>query len=128
MTRPLASASTCLTLLLTAGALTGCGKADAPAPANTVAAASETPAEGYAERIRQLPEGQRSGVFLRAIRDGKEQCQEVTKEYEIGAIEGRPTWAVTCDGTTPWVISIDGNGVARVTKASPASRLPPKGS
>jgi hypothetical protein len=105
--------------------LAACNQAPAPAPTAS-ATAQAAPAEGFAQRIRDLPAGQRAGVFLRAIRDGKENCQEITGEYEIAAVEGRPAWAVTCDRTDPWIVSIDPGGTAIVTKASTASRLPPK--
>ena len=97
------------------------------APANTAApanqAAAAAPEGGYAARIRALPARQRDGVFLRAIRDSKEDCQQVTNDYEIAAVQGNDAWAVTCDRTNYWVISIDPTGTAIVTKASPASRL-----
>ncbi len=106
--------------------LAACGGGTPAAdPAGNVAAntAAAAPDGGYAARIEALSPRLRQGVFLRAIRDGGEECQEVTEEYGIAAIEGKPAWAVTCDRSTRWVIAIDKSGTAIVTKASPASRL-----
>ncbi|WP_156460784.1 hypothetical protein [Sphingomonas sp. Leaf339] len=90
--------------------------------ANTATAA---PDGGYAARIKTLSPRLRSGVFLRAIRDAGEECQEVTREFAIAPIENRPAWGVVCDKTNPWVVSIDPNGTAMVTKASIASPSKP---
>ena len=102
----------------------GTGEPATEVAGNTVAnTAAAAPDGGYAARITALSPRLRQGVFLRAIRDGGEECQEVTEEYGIAAIEGKPAWAVTCDRSTRWVIAIDKTGTAIVTKASPASRL-----
>ncbi|MDP1027683.1 hypothetical protein Q5H91_10700 [Sphingomonas sp. KR1UV-12] len=120
----------CAASLLLLPLLAGCDRQPVPA-ANTAAAATNeaaAPEEGYAAKIRALPAGQRDGVFLRAVRDSKESCQEVTNEYEINPMQGKDSWAVTCDKTNHWVIAIDGDGNAQVTKVSATSRLPAKGS
>ena len=116
---------------LLAFALAGCDRQPESAPANTGmaadnASAAAAPGEGYAARIRSLAPRLRDGVFLRAIRDSKEDCQEITGQYEIAKVQGNDAWAVTCDRTNHWVISIKPDGTAIVTKVSAASRLPPK--
>lgn len=112
-------------LLMLAACGTGSPAADVTGNAATEASGNAAAATdgGYAQRIEALSPRLRQGVFLRAIRDGGEECQEVTEEYGIAAIEGKPAWAVTCDRSTRWVIAIDKTGTAIVTKASPASRL-----
>jgi len=87
--------------------------------ANSAAAA---PDGGYGARIGALSPRLRQGVFLRAIRDAGEECQEVTEESAIAAIEGKPAWAATCDRSVRWVITIDPSGTAIVNKVSPAPR------
>ncbi len=86
---------------------------------NTAAAA---PDGGYAARITALSPRLRQGVFLRAIRDAGKECQEVTEEDGIAAIEGKPAWVAICDRSTRWIITIDKSGTAIVTEAPPASR------
>lgn len=117
-----------LSALLVAGSLSlaACNPGGAPAPAPSPTIADGEAAGDYGQRIRDLPEGQRSGVFLRAIRDGRQECQEISRAYEIAAIEGRPAWAATCDNDSQWIIAFADNGMASVTKASPASRLTPR--
>ncbi len=114
--------------VLAALTLAACNQGAAPEQANAAdgqALANDTAAaEAFGERIRALPDGQRRGVFLRAIRDGREDCQEVTDAYEAAAVQGRATWIVTCDRTTPWTLSFRSDGVAIVSKMSAASRLP----
>jgi hypothetical protein len=113
-------------LLMLAACGTGTPAADTAG--NAVAGNAATASDGgYAARIEALTPRLRQGVFLRAIRDGGEECQEVTEEYGIAPIEGKPAWAVTCDRSTRWVIAIDKSGTAIVTKASPASRLERQG-
>ncbi len=97
----------------------GTGEPATEAAGNTVDnTAAAAPDGGYAARITALSPRLRQGVFLRAIRDAGEECQEVTEEYGIAAIEGKPAWAATCDRSTRWVITIDKSGTAIVSKAS----------
>jgi len=117
------------TILLPLAMLSACGgtattTADNAATAN---AAQAAPDGGYAARVTALTPRLRQGVFLRAIRDAGEQCQEVTDESAIAPIDGKPAWAATCDKSTQWVISIDRTGTALVTKVSPASPTGQKG-
>lgn len=118
--------------VLAALALAACNQGGAPEQGNSVEAAklaeATAAAQKFGDRIRALPEGQRRGVFLRAIRDGQQDCQEVTGDYEAAPMEGRPTWVATCDKRTPWTLSFRGDGVAIVSEMSAASRLPPKAS
>ncbi len=105
--------------------LSACGGPATTAADNaaTANAAQAAPDGGYAARVTALSPRLREGVFLRAIRDGGEQCQEVTEEFAITPVEGNPAWAVTCDKSTRWKISIDKTGTAIVTKVSMDSRL-----
>lgn len=115
-------------LLVPAGALlmlSACGspQQDAAVATNTIT----VPTGEYAAKIRALPERQRQGVFLRAIRDTGRDCQEVTAAPEVGSIDNAPTWAVTCDKRARWLVAIDANGIATVTDPSDLSRAQPKG-
>ncbi|GAA3699127.1 hypothetical protein GCM10022268_06680 [Sphingomonas cynarae] len=110
-----------LPLLMLAACGTG-GPATEAADNTADNAAAAAPDGGYAARITALSPRLRQGVFLRAIRDAGEECQEVTEEDGIAAIEGKPAWVVTCDRSTRWVITIDKSGTAAVNKVSPSSR------
>ena len=74
----------------------------------------EVPDGGYAERIRTMPEGQRNGVFIRAIRDGGQDCQGVESSAFAGEINGAPAWTAVCQGGTTWTIAIGKDGIAQV--------------
>lgn len=110
----------------------GCNQTDAADNAQATAAAqakaekTAAAAAQFGDRVRALPEGQRNGVFLRAIRDGGQACQDITGQYEAAAVAGKPTWVVTCDKTKPWVISFGGNGIAIVSEMTQAAGLPRK--
>lgn len=121
MTRP-----TLLALLApVALSVAGCGS---PATDNATATDNITVPEGNTvAEIRKLPERQQFGVFLRAIRDGGRDCQEVTAAKEVGAINNAPTWAVTCRDNSRWLVAINADGIATVTNSSELSRLQPKG-
>ena len=105
--------------------LSACGspQQDAAVATNTISA----PESDYVAKIRALPERQQQGVFLRAIRDDGRDCQEVTEQQEVGSIDNAPTWAVTCDKRTRWLVTIKPNGIATVTNPSELSRAQPKG-
>lgn len=89
-----------------------CSGAPSDAPAATNAA---TPTGNTAATVRDLPEGQRTAVFLRAIRDAGRDCQTVTKAVEVTAVQGTPTWQATCDDGAQWIVAIGADGVATVT-------------
>lgn len=89
-----------------------CSDAPSDAPAATNAA---TPTGNTAATVRDLPEGQRTAVFLRAIRDAGRDCQTVTKAVEVTAVQGTPTWQATCDDGAQWIVAIGADGVATVT-------------
>lgn len=93
-----------------------------PEPVDNAAVANTaTLSSDYAQTVRSLPQGQRDAVFLRAVRDAGQNCQEVTQATEVPATGAAPTWAVTCDRATRWVVAIGEGGIATVT---PADALP----
>lgn len=98
-----------------AASLTGCEDAPPP-PANNVA----TSANEVANQIAALPEGQRNGVFIRAIRDAGQECQHVESSDRAGEHRGYPVWNATCSGGGTWTIVITNNGIAQVLNAAEA--------
>ena len=83
--------------------------------ANSATANTAAPAVNTAATVRDLPEGQRTAVVLRAIRDAGRDCQTVTKAVEVTAVQGTPTWQATCDDGAQWIVAIGADGVATVT-------------
>lgn len=110
MTR-LPHALPCALLAAPLALLAACGSPDRT-PETTGNAAA--PATDYAQRVRALPEGQRTAVFLRAIRDAGRDCQTVTEATEVTAQGGPATWSALCDNGARWVVAITPDGTATV--------------
>lgn len=84
---------------------------------NTAAATTNiTGAQGdTADAVEKLPEGQRTAVLLRAIRDAGQQCQTVTETVKVSTAGQPPAWQATCDTGKQWIVAIDAAGTATVT-------------
>ena len=95
--------------------LAACGQ---PAPTTTNTAAPAT-ASGYIAKVRALSPGQRAGMLFRAIAKGGGQgCQGVTQVEAMPATRtGQPTWRVTCQEGSQWLVSLSDDGTALVTGA-----------
>lgn len=115
-------------LLVPAAALLMLGACGSPRQDAAVATNTVSVPEGdYVAKIRALPPGQQNGVFLRAVRDSGRDCQDVTQAQEVGSINNAPTWAVTCDKRTRWLVAINADGIAIVTDPSELPRTQSKG-
>jgi hypothetical protein len=97
-------------------ALAACG--ERASPGANEGAAAET--ENVQVRIAELPEGQRNGVFIRAIRDAREECQHVERSERSGEHQGRPVWTAYCAGGGQYTIVIGDDGMAGVLDAREA--------
>jgi hypothetical protein len=95
-------------LLLTAA----CGENAAP-PEGREPPAAENP---FKERIAKLPAGQRNAVFLRAIRDAGQNCQNVVGSAQGGEQFGMPSWVARCGDGGDWVIMLSPDGRALVAR------------
>lgn len=103
---------------IAATSLAGCGgPAEQPAAVNAVENAA-----AFQARLRVLPEGERNGVFIRAIRDANQDCQHVESSSESGSYRGAPVWTARCTGGTSFAIVIGNGGTAQVLDES-AARL-----
>ena len=108
-----------LGLVLLAG---GCG-GSAPAPVANDVAASNT-IDDTQNQLAALPEGQRNGVFIRAIRDSGQSCQHVESSEPIGEYRGFPVWRAHCDGgASSWTIVVMADRGVQVINDAEA-RLP----
>jgi hypothetical protein len=100
--------------------LAGCDKPPAPPPP------AEPKENAPAERIAALPEAQRNGVFIRAIRDAGQDCQHVERSTLQGEVDGRPAWLAVCRGGGHWTIGIGKDGVAQVMSTADVMKYAPK--
>src|SRR5687767_6573968 len=97
-------------------ALTACGDAGNET-ANRVAVPGP---EAIQNRLEAMPEGQRNAVFIRAIRDAREECQHVESSEPAGEHQGFPVWNATCAGGGTWTIVVMNDGTAAVLNAEEA--------
>lgn len=98
------------------GLLAGCGDQRAE-ETNRGAAA---PSGDAANQLAALPEGQRNGVFIRAIRDAGQECQHVESSVRAGEYEGNPVWSAQCAGGDSWTIVVTPDGTAQLVNESQA--------
>jgi hypothetical protein len=96
--------------------LAGCG--DQRAEETNRAAAA--PSGDAANQLAALPEGQRNGVFIRAIRDAGQECQHVESSVRAGEYEGNPVWSAQCAGGDSWTIVVTPDGTAQLVNESQA--------
>lgn len=102
-----------VTILAAGGALAlglaGCGSPTAP-PTNQTAADPQS----TENQITSLAEGQRNGVFIRAIRDAGLDCQHVESSAPAGSHEGFPLWRATCEGGRSYTLVIGNAGTVQI--------------
>ena len=98
--------------------LAACGQ-PAPSPAPTATAPASN---GYGAKVAALPEKQRAGVLMRAIRDAGQNCQQVVEATAAGAAGAPPAWVATCDDKRQWVVAIADDGTATVADARDFAR------
>jgi hypothetical protein len=101
--------------------LAACNPAEVRNEQQPAAPASPAPFTDVQRRVVDLPQQQRFGVFLRAIRDGGAPCQQVVQEIRQPDHQGSPLFAVRCDDGPRYAIAIDAKGIALVTKLNPSA-------
>ena len=74
------------------------------------------PEGGYKQRIDALAAGQRDALFLRAIRDAGQECQQVVGSAYNGVHFGMPSWAARCSDGADWMIMLGKGGNAHVAR------------
>lgn len=74
----------------------------------------------FAERLQALPEGERNGVFIRAIQDAQQTCQHVESSAPSGTYQGRPVWTAHCQAGATFTIVIGPGDNATVVNADEA--------
>jgi hypothetical protein len=95
-------------------ALAACGD---PAPQNVAAPVPQAPS-AFQNQVAALDDGPRNAVFIRAIRDAGQDCQQVTKSEAKGdGPGGDPLWHATCSGGATYGVLIGRDGTATVIAA-----------
>ena len=94
----------------------GCDRGEG-ASANASAAGAANEAVPVGERVAALHEGQRKGVFIRAIRDANFDCQGIRTAVRADDYRDMPVWTVTCSNGTDYTVVIPRSGVAQVFNA-----------
>lgn len=82
------------------------------------------PEGGYKQRIDALPAGQRDALFLRAIRDAGQECQQVVGSAYNGVHFGMPSWAARCSDGADWLVMLAKGGIAHVARREEKPQAP----
>ncbi len=90
-------------------AAAACGPEAEPREAKAIT----VPEGGYKQRIDALAAKQRDALFLRAIRDAGQECQQVVGSAYNGVHFGMPSWAARCSNGADWLIMLGKGGNAR---------------
>ena len=85
-----------------------------PAPVDNEAVNRADGADSIQNQLAALPEGQRNGVFIRAIRDSGADCQQVESSESAGEYQGLPLWRAYCSDGASFTIVIANGGTAQV--------------
>lgn len=108
-------------LLILAAAACGGGTANNSTGEDNMQAVGNAATGSNAQQaVRDLPDGQRNGVLLRAIRDARQPCQNVT-ESMLSETPGRtPVYMATCQDNAVYAVAIRDDGQAVVQPVMPA--------
>ena len=83
------------------------------------------PEGGYKAKIEALDERQRNVVFLRAVRDARQNCQGVIGSAYNGLHFGMPSWVARCSDGRDWLVMLDKGGRALVASRQEAGGAAP---
>lgn len=125
-----------------AALLAGCGD-EAEAPGNTRAAGTPgngapstngatsansmaevaypppTPIVAVRARLQEMAGPERNAVFMRAIRDARQPCQNVQNSGYAGQGPTGDLWTATCEDGAVYTVVVAGDGNATVTPGAP---------
>lgn len=92
--------------------LAGCGGGT---PSQPAAQPTTEPPSAFQNQVAALPEGQRKGVFIRAIRDAGFDCQGVVEAHRQGdGLNGDPLYVAQCSDKKYYGILLGRDGTAQV--------------
>ena len=106
-------------ILLAPLALAACGSGTSAGNA-TDATVNQARVENAGAQVAALPEGQRNGVFYRAIHDAGQDCQNVESSEPAAPYRGNPVWTATCRGGGRWTLVITPDGTVQILNAAEA--------
>lgn len=103
--------------------LSACDRGVAPAPEPTGNAAADNAALlnnaaepiNYRQRVIEMTDNERNGVFLRAVRDAGFNCQGVQHSLRMPDSNGEPVWRAECTNGPMHLVTISPDGIARIT-------------
>lgn len=110
-------------LMVAAGLATACGGSNTAANSsagNAATVTGNTVSSNAQQAVRDLPDGQRAGVMLRAIRDARQPCQNVVEAPASSAPNATPVYLATCEDGAVYAVAIQDDGTAIVQPAMPA--------
>lgn len=102
-----------ISIALCAAAALGLGACQQAAELDNVAVNEAVDTTNYVAEVLALEEGQRLGVFFRAIRDAGLPCQQVVSA-EIEPTMNPITWRATCEDGADHLISLTEDGTANI--------------
>jgi hypothetical protein len=111
-----------LALLLGAcgGSGSGAEGANGAKLTNNVAATAQPGGSDAQARVKALPDAQRNGVLIRAIRDANLACQQVTESSLSQTSNKVPVYFATCEDGAVYAVALADDGTATVQPVTPA--------
>lgn len=96
------------------GLLAACGSNPAATTTNTATAAAAN-TNVMEAKIAALPPALQRTTFFRAIQDADYECQNIVNVVPRGKPDGKPLWAVECDGGRQYVIELQPGDIFHVS-------------
>lgn len=108
-----------LTALAATAALAGCGGTSGNQTASNNEAAPVA-LDNAQQQVQGLDEGQRNGVIFRAIRDARQDCQNVISSMSAETSNGVPVYFATCENGAVYAVAFAREGNVSVRAVTPA--------
>lgn len=106
-------------LVLALTACSGGGSGNMSNETGNVAGSNVAPSNAQ-RAVRDLPEGSRNGMLIRAIRDARQPCQHVQESSLSQTPGATPVYMATCENGAVYAVAIRDDGTALVQPAMPA--------
>lgn len=100
---------------MTCGLLAACGGESATTATTNIATAAVANTNAMEAKIAALPPALQRTTFFRAIQDADYECQNIVNVVPRGKPDGRPLWAVECNGGRQYVIELQPGDIFHVS-------------